>query len=289
MKVTLNNSSLQISIQQAGAELCSIHSPDLDIEYLWSGNPKYWGRHAPVLFPIVGQLKEDTYLFNGKRYKLPRHGFARDRVFEVLDQTATLARFRLAADEESMQAFPFSFQLIISYALSENSLEVTYEVENMGNEPMPFSIGGHPAFQCPVISGTNFKDHYLLFEKEEAAATFRLTDGLFNGQQVPILQHTRKLPLTYKLFDHDALVFKHLKSNWVEIRSHKHPHSVRLDFEEFPYLGIWTQAKAPFVCLEPWLGLADHIDASGYFLDKEGIQVVMPNKRFSCSYQLTFT
>jgi galactose mutarotase-like enzyme len=242
-----------------------------------------------VLFPIVGQLKEDTYLFNGKRYPLPRHGFARDRTFEIIEQGEDQVKLRLSADEQTMQAFPFLFHLIISYQLTENSLEVGYEVQNPGKEPLPFSIGGHPAFHCPLVPGTTFKDHYLLFEKEEAAATFRLTDGLLNGQQTPILQHTRELPLTYQLFDHDALIFKHLKSNWVELRSHKHHHAVRLDFKDFPFLGIWTQPKAPFICLEPWLGLADRADASGYLLDKEGIQVVMPHDSFVSAYQLTFT
>lgn len=289
MKITLSNSYLNISVKEKGAELCSIQHQKHDIDYLWSANPKFWGRHAPVLFPIVGQLKNDTYIFNGKHYRLDRHGFARDKVFELVKQSPDHVSLSLSSDAQSLEVFPFPFQLIISYQLQENILDVTYEVRNTGTEPMPFSIGGHPAFQCPILPGTHFKDHYLLFEKEEAAHSFRLTDGLLNGKKVPVLQHTQELPLTYKLFEHDALIFKNLQSDWVELRSHKHAHSLRMSFSDFPFLGIWTKEKAPFVCLEPWLGLADHMESSGYFLDKEGIQVVMPEQTFSCSYQLSFT
>lgn len=288
MNLTLSNSSLQIQLKQIGAELSSIYHPGLGISYLWSGNKKFWGRHAPVLFPIVGQLKNDTYLFNGKHYRLPRHGFARDRVFEIVSTQKDQISFQLSADASTREMYPFEFQLTISYQLIDNSLKITYEVSNLGKEPIPFSIGGHPAFTCPMVPGTQFKDYYLLFEKEEAAGSHRLSDGLLNGKLSPILQHTRELALSHQLFEHDALIFKNLNSNWVELRSHKHEHSLRMEFEDFPFLGIWTKAKAPFVCLEPWLGLADSVDASGYLLDKEGIQVVMPQHSFSCSYQLTF-
>ncbi len=288
MEISLKNAKLAVKINSLGAELCSVKAVQNELEFMWGANPKVWGRHAPVLFPIVGQLKRDSYIFNGKHFSMSRHGFARDREFELVESSEGHARFRLSSDEQSLQEYPFHFYLYIDYQLFDNRLQISYEVENRGSEPMPFSIGGHPAFACPIGSEAGFKDHYLQFEHAEAAASHNLKDGLLSGKQRPLLQHADRLQLSPALFENDALIFKNLQSTWVELRSEKHPHFVRLSFEGFPYLGIWAKPKAPFICLEPWLGLADSLDASGYLLDKEGMQIAMPHRSFHCTYSLIF-
>jgi galactose mutarotase-like enzyme len=288
MEIQLSNTTLQVSIKAEGAELSRIYSPVRQLEYLWEGNPKYWGRQSPILFPIVGQLKNDAYVFNGQTYQLPRHGFARDRLFECVSQDETSALFELKDDPESRASYPFPFRLQIGYKLGSNELEVSYAVENPGREPLPFSIGGHPAFRCPLQKGEKAEDYLIRFQQAETAELHLLREGLLSGETAEGLVQQQEFSLRRSLFENDALIFKHLKSDWVELRSSKSDHFVRLDFAAFPYLGIWGKPKAPFVCLEPWLGLADASDASGYLLDKEGIQVVMPGKRFQAAYRLSF-
>ncbi|MFT3981746.1 MAG: aldose 1-epimerase family protein [Ferruginibacter sp.] len=267
----LENGLISIRINPKGAELTSLYDKTSGTEYMWSGDPAFWGKHSPVLFPIVGTLKEDRYFFEGRSYQLGRHGFARDMTFSISSRTNNKIVFSIATDAATLQHFPFDFRLEIGYELEEKKLTVSYRISNAGNGPMYFSIGGHPAFALPIEPGTRYEDYYLAFEKEEQAGRWPISkDGLIETTPLPLLAGT-KLELSKELFSKDALVFKHLHSSSVQLASGKTSKGFRFDFPGFPYLGIWAAKGADFVCIEPWCGIADSVNSNQDLTEKEGI------------------
>lgn len=278
---TISNNQLQVAVHSKGAELQNIYCKTTGIEYLWNGNAEFWGKKSPVLFPIVGGLKNNEYLYEGCIYQLSRHGFARDYSFEVIHQADDAITFSLKSTPETLSAYPFPFVFNIEYQLQENTLVVTYKVHNIGRDAMPFSVGAHPAFNVPLVAGTVFSDYYLQFSEAETAPLWPLTpDGLIAKEPQPYLNNTVELPLTEALFYKDALVFKQLKSQQISIKSHKTSHGLDLAYHNFPYMGIWSAKNAPFVCIEPWCGIADNEDTSGQLLEKEGIHLLAPSESF---------
>ena len=281
MTVEIKNDLLKVSIAAKGAELQSIESIATGIEYLWNGDEKYWGKKSPVLFPIVGGLKNNTYKHNGKNYSLGRHGFARDRLFAIAKQSMDSVTFQLQSDEESLLVYPFHFLFSITYSLFQNKLYCTYNIVNTDKEEMYCSVGAHPAFKLPLTEGTSFSEWYLHFNKTENTARWPLSaEGQIALHPENLLIDTQTLPLTKNLFAGDALVFKNLLSNIISIRSHQSPHGLSMQFEGFPYFGIWSTKGADFVCLEPWCGIADSINASGELKEKEGINRLLPGEVF---------
>jgi galactose mutarotase-like enzyme len=272
----LENDSLRVAVKAQGAELSSIWHKNAGLEYLWSGDPAYWGKQSPVLFPIVGTLSNHAYHYRGQTYSLSRHGFARDRLFAIREHTTEQAVFALRYDAESLKVYPFPFELRITYRLEGDALAVGYAIENLGaDEPMYASIGAHPAFRAPLAPGLAYEDYYLEFEMEENAGIYPLTaEGLTLSPARPFLMGARRLALEKSLFYADALVFKELASTRISLKSDKSPHGVHLDFPGFPYFGIWAAKDAPFVCLEPWCGIADAADAGQDMAAKEGILTV---------------
>lgn len=267
----LQNNFIKITVNPKGAELTSLYDKTTATEYMWGGDPAFWGKHSPVLFPIVGTLKEDTYLYKDKAYTLGRHGFARDHVFEVLKENEQLV-FSLRSGEGTLQQFPFHFLLQIIYELKEKQLSVSYRITNTGIDEMYFSIGGHPAFRLPVDNTTAYDDYFLEFEKEEEARRWPISkDGLIEKEPVPVI-NGKILPLSKELFQKDALVFKQLRSHAVSLRSGKTNKGFHFDFTGFPFLGIWAAKNADFVCIEPWCGIADSVDSTRDITQKEGIQ-----------------
>lgn len=270
---TLASDALTVTVDAKGAELKSFRNKQTGLQYLWSGDPAFWAKTSPVLFPVVGALKANAYFYRGKTYGLPRHGFARDKEFAVAEQTENSIRFTLTSDAATLDVFPFQFVFAIVYAVQGATLSVRYVVENKGDEPMAFSVGGHPAFALPLAEGTAYNDYALRFEKEETAGRWPITkDGLIDSAPQPLLQATRELLLTKELFQKDAIVLKGLQSKQVELVSDKTPHGLRFSFDGFPYLGLWAAPGADFLCIEPWCGIADSVDASGELLEKEGIE-----------------
>ncbi|BAV09152.1 Galactose mutarotase [Filimonas lacunae] len=286
--LVLENELLKVAIATKGAELQSIVRKDNGIEYMWSGDAQYWGKKSPVLFPIVGGLKKNEYIYNLNTYPLSRHGFARDMEFTVTEQSAHSATFSLKNDEDTYKVYPFHFTFSIRYQLENDTVSVTYQVQNDGKENLLFSVGGHPAFAVPQVEGSSYEDYYLEFSETENAGRWPLSaEGLIESAPIPVLQNTNILPLTKSLFYGDALVFKQLQSKKVSLLSKTHAHGLHFTLEGFPFLGIWAAKDANFVCIEPWCGIADGVYASGNLLEKEGINNLSPKTTFTRTWSVT--
>lgn len=280
---TIQNQYVKVGVATKGAELQEIFNKETGLHYLWSGDPAFWGKKSPVLFPIVGGLKNNEYVYEGKKYQLPRHGFARDMEFELKAQTTETLLFILRQTKETLKVYPFDFELEIAYSLQNTNLRCTYKVTNTSAQKnLLFSIGAHPAFHVPLLCTTKFEDWYLEFDETENAPIYPLTkDGLIKQEPMPCLQHTQLLPLKKELFYGDALVFKNLKSKEIKLLSKTSQHGFSFKYSHFPYFGIWAAKDAPFVCLEPWCGIADNENTLGKLEDKEGIISLEPDGMFS--------
>ena len=280
MKTTVSNAFISIQIKHLGAELCSLTNAS-NVEFIWEGNPSFWGKHSPILFPIVGALKNNSYLCNDKSYSLTRHGFARDMVFELITKTDDSATFSLVFTEETLAKYPFEFELQISYTLVEKKVIVGYHVLNHGQSLMPFSIGAHPAFALP----NNFEDYQLEFETDAVLESYVLEENLVSNQKNRIALQDKNLLLNYELFKNDALIFKSVRSKSLVLKHQKTP-VLKISYADFPDLGIWTMANAPFICLEPWFGFSDGLEGSENIFEKEGIQVLKANEKFESAYSI---
>jgi galactose mutarotase-like enzyme len=280
LKTTISNSNLTAVINALGAELISLKN-SINREYIWEGNPEFWGKHSPVLFPIVGCLKENQYSYNGTKYSLFRHGFANSMEFNIIEKSAESVVFSVTNNQETLDNYPFKFELQISYTLIKSSLKIGYKVINTNEFEMPFSIGAHPAFALP----NEFNSYALKFEKSEELVCFQLENDLISNKTVSLPIEENCLPLSYSLFENDALIFKELESKAIIITENNVPF-LKIKFDDFPSLGIWTKQKAPYICLEPWFGYADTITNSGELSEKEGIQIIGINEQFQSEYSI---
>lgn len=267
MIITLSNNKISASINTIGAELIRLEKDNQN--YIWTVNETYWNKTSPILFPIVGRLKNDAYTIADKKYELPRHGFARNFEFQILNQTESSVVFVLESNSETLKNYPFEFQLQLEYELDGNELKMKYSVENRSEVTMPFSIGAHPAFAIE----DSFSDYSLQFNEAEEFVSYELENEQFSNSFRKINSENGQINLNYSLFEKDALVFKHLKSNELILLNKNKP-VLSVQFEGFPYLGIWTKPNAPFLCIEPWCGLADNVNHNGNIFEKEGIQLL---------------
>ncbi len=285
---TIENQHLKIDISAKGAELQSVFHKAHQLEYLWNGDPAFWAKKSPLLFPIVGTLKKGTYYYKAKPYQLGRHGFAREMDFTAEERHFDSIVLLLTGNETTLQHFPFAFELRVLYQLSGDRLQVGYSVKNPSGEEIFFSIGGHPAFRVPLVTGSAYTDYYLLFDKRMTVPRWPISkEGLIESRPDPFLQEEPVLPLRKELFAADALVFKHPPSSKISLRSDKTPHGLDFDFEGFPFLGIWAAPKADFVCIEPWCGIADSVDSDQQLVNKEGIIRLEPGGTFERSWAIT--
>lgn len=274
MIVTISNSIISASINTLGAELIRLEKDSKN--YIWSVDETYWNKTSPILFPIVGRLKNDTYSIENKTYELPRHGFARNFEFQIVNQTESSVVFVLESNSETFKNYPFEFELRLEYELDENELKMKYFVENKSEATMPFSIGAHPAFAIE----NSFSDYSLKFNQTEEFISHELDNEQFSNSFRKINSENGQINLNYSLFEKDALVFKHLESNELTLLKKKEP-VLSVQLEGFPYLGIWTKPNAPFLCIEPWCGLADNVNHNGNIFEKEGINLLHPQDFFS--------
>ena len=288
MRYYLENEHLHLGVNAIGAELCHLQSKKSNIEYIWQADADTWGSHAPVLFPIVGGLKDDKFIFEGQEYRLPRHGFIRGNdQLKLVEYSKTEIKLKLSSSPITLNYYPFEFDFFISFRLHKNTLEISHEVLNKDVKTMYFSLGAHPAFNCPLNENEKYEDYYLEFEHEEQLNTWNLDkSGMIKEEGELVMDKTNKLDLRLDLFNNDALVFKSLKSRQVSLSHKKRGPQLTVSYKDFPSLGIWAKPKAPFVCIEPWLGYADSSDTQQDFTKKEAIMSLEAGKTFKASYSI---
>lgn len=289
MSVRLQNEDLIVDIAIEGAELTSIKSKIHALEYLWQADPTYWGRRAPILFPIVGRLKNNVYTYKNVDYPLGQHGFARDFVFKADQKSNTLANFILVSNDLTYKIYPFEFKLTITYELEKSNLKVSYLVENLMNEIMFFSIGAHPGFNVPLTDNTLFEDYKIIFHPNNDRIRIPLSGPYLDLTNKKAEKLDKGISLSRDLFDNDALIYETQSLNTLTIQCDKTERFISLTYEDFPYVGIWSPPKkaAPFVCIEPWLGIADTLDSNGKIEEKLGIISLEAKKSFSAQYSIT--
>lgn len=286
MDYQISNNFITACVKDLGAELFSLKRSGVDIEYIWQGDEKYWARHAPVLFPIVGKLLDDEYTYKDKTYKMSQHGFARDSKFELFEARKNYLCFKLESNEETLKKYPFNFELFINYKLTENVLKVTYKVINLSDDNMPFSIGAHPAFNWP-LSDERKNESYFQFDEIDEIELYPLTKNGISSQKEKIEVFDDKLCLSKKIFKNDALIIEDLKNKNVVYGNSSNDKFVRVEFDEFKYLGLWSKPEgAPFVCIEPWNGIADFIDHNKNIEEKIGIRFLEKNEVFESSFTI---
>jgi galactose mutarotase-like enzyme len=292
--ITLQNNDVFVLIDEQGAELKSLVLQSTGREYMWSGDSAFWGKFSPVLFPIVGSLANDTYYLEGKEYHLPRHGFARDQLFTAEQPSRCEAIFTINSSADTLVNYPFEFTLSLHYRLYKNQLTCNYIISNQGDSDMYFSIGGHPAFAVPMDDEALYTDYYLQFHKPAKLVRHKLENGLIgNATEDLVLKAANSfseetvdwvLGLKPSLFYEDAIVLKNTGTDYVLLGSDLHPQGLQFDFPGFPYLGIWAAKNAPFVCIEPWCGIADHVDHNQQLDQKEGINLLEPGREWQRSW-----
>ncbi len=280
MHIITTKSGLRATIRSHGAELVSLKDGN-GKEYIWDADPKFWAKHSPILFPIIGELKNGEYNIGHKTYKMSRHGFARDQDFTLIESGDNQLVFSLSQNAETMKHYPFKFELQVIYTVEDNKLFVQYRVFNENYSDMPFSIGGHPAFATP---GT-FEDYSIYFDYDNVLESNTLKSGLLSHKTFEIPLSHNALQLDYKLFANDALVLNSLNSRAATLQYKGLPH-LKMDFDDFKNLGLWTMQDAKFICIEPWLGHADYVEGQKDFLDKKGIICLEGNSQFDAKYSI---
>ena len=284
--VAIASEDLTAEIDPLGAQL-SLLRDGLGRDLLWNGDSGVWKGRAPLLFPIVGALVGGSYRLNANTYRLPRHGFARERRFEVIGSTAASAEFELAADQATLEVYPFRFALQVKFALDGPTLAVTARIRNTGDEPMPASFGYHPALRWPLPFGRERSRHFIEFERDEPAPARRLdSDGLLTPVPHPTPVSNRRLGLADSLFQNDVIIFDAIRSRSLIYGADQGPR-LRINYPAMPYLGVWTKPGARFICIEPWHGVADPEGFSGNFDAKPGVFVVPPGADRSFEMSIT--
>jgi galactose mutarotase-like enzyme len=277
----LKTEKLEIAVSTFGAELQSIQTKDLS-HILWQKETNHWNRITPILFPIVGRLKDDSYTYAGENYSMTQHGFARDQEFELIEKIADSLRFRLCSNLETKQKYPFDFEFETVYTIDENKLKIEHLIRNLSSENLPFSIGGHPAFK---LEG-EISDYVLEFDQKYSVQQSVLSNGFIKNETVELILE-KEMPLNYSLFENDAIVIKNPPFKQIGLKHLPSGKTVKMNCENWTALGIWTKKDAPFLCIEPWWGWADELNSNGNILEKAGIQFLSPGKETSYSYSIT--
>lgn len=277
----LKNNRFTAQVDSLGAQLLSLRDAG-GFEYIWRGDEAYWREHAPVLFPIVGALREGKTRINGQWYEMARHGFAKRSEFRLTGQREDSISLTLTASEETRAQYPFDFSFTVSYQLTEAGISTRFAVENPGSCELPFSVGGHPGFTVPVNEDAAFEDYTIRFDSPESQTcpVIDLKAGLIDWQKQGFCLDGKEIPLQHSLFYQDALVFEGLRSHTVQIVNKSTGKGVEMDFTGFPMLGIWSAVNdGPYVCLEPWTGCATLVGEGDEFVEKKGMTLLAPGQR----------
>ncbi|MFK0691650.1 aldose 1-epimerase family protein [Mesorhizobium sp. IMUNJ 23033] len=283
-QVTLHGDGISATIVGQGAELVSLRDAE-GTELLWQAGSA-WRRHSPVLFPIVGRLKDDRLCHQGRKYPMTQHGFARDRRFTWAEQGPRSCTLVLTDDADTRAHYPFAFRLAVSYSLGQRQVGVAFEITNTGDETLPASIGAHPAFNWPLLPGLSKEAYQLAFADNEPAPIRRLKDGLLLPKPQPTPIEGKSLALSERLFEDDAVILDRPASTSVRYAADRGP-AIEMSWQGFRELGIWSKpGGAPFLCIEPWHGLASPVDFDGEFTDKPGVMLIEPAAKRVLSYQV---
>ncbi|QJP12190.1 aldose 1-epimerase family protein [Starkeya sp. ORNL1] len=283
VSATLGSDFLTVEIGALGAEMVSLRDAD-GRDLLWNGDAAFWTGRAPLLFPIVGRLTNDTLIHDGVTHPMTQHGFARRRPFELMSASDSRATFRLVDDEETRKQYPFAFGLYVTYTLNEATLTIEARVHNPGVTELPASFGFHPAFRWPLPYGGGRADHIITFEKAEVVPIHRPVGGLLSAATEPNPAVGGSIKLDKVDFERDALIFTDVRSHHVVYGAPGEP-GLEIAFEGMPQLGIWSKPDAPFVCIEPWYGHASPEGFAGEFSEKPGLVQIAPGgeRRFAMS------
>lgn len=291
MTYTISNQKLSIEISNHGAEIKRILFNGLD--YLHDSNPQFWNRSAPLLFPNIGSIKDGFTIINNKQYPLTKHGFIRDRDFLVTAQEKSSITFTYISNENDLILYPFEFSMDVTYQIHGDILKSYIVIKNLSSDTMLFNLGLHPAFKIPLEPNEKFEDYYIDFKEpfSDKSPLVNLQNGTIDfehfNQEFTNLQ---KLPLNYDDYINDALIFSNLKSHVITLTNQSQSHGIRFEFHDFPMLGIWTpnHVKAPFICLEPWIGCADRVDHNHEFNQKSHLITLEANDSKLITYQIKF-
>ncbi len=279
--IILQNDKCKVKISEVGAELKSMFCDAT--EYIWQSCDEIWNSSSPLLFPICGGLKDDKYKYNGKEYVLPKHGFGRNVKFitEYVDNEKVILTHK--SNDTTKLSFPFDYELRIIYTLKEKSLSVVYQVDNVSQDAMYFSIGAHEGYYTPE----GIEDYDVVFPNAEILNSYILYGNILSNQTIPIIKESTVLPLYEKYFTIDAMVFKDLKSKSAILRNRKNGKAIKLDFDFAPYFLIWHKPNAPYICLEPWAGLPDTVESDGDIAKKEGIIHLDKGQSYRAEHTIT--
>jgi len=287
-KYSIENEFLKLTVKETGAELCSILNKENHTEYIWQANPEIWDSHAPNLFPVIGVLKDGKYTFEGEEYKIPKHGFIRhNENIRLKERTEHQLVFELLYSDETLKMYPFKFDFRIAFTLNKKSIEVNHHVINLDKKPIYFSLGGHPAFNILHFENEKIEDYALIFDQKMDLETYVLNEeGLVSSKTKSVLNNENKIQLTENIFNKDALIFKNIKSKKVDLVSRKNGKILSVAYKDFKNLGIWAKPGAPYVCIEPWLGIADIEGTDQNLKNKEGIIKLEPENEFDADYSI---
>lgn len=281
---TLYGDGISAVIVGQGAELVSLRD-ERGFEFLWQAGLE-WRRHSPVLFPIVGRLKGDALRHRGRTYPMSQHGFARDTPFVWTERGSQSCTLVLTDDDDTRSHYPFAFRLTVTYTLERQQLGVAFEISNTGDEQLPASIGAHPAFNWPLLPDLAKTDYQLTFADNEPAPIRRLKDGLLLPAPQPTPVKGKTLELSERLFDEDAVILDRPASTSVRYAAGRGP-AIDMSWQGFQELGIWSKpGGAPFLCIEPWHGIASPLDFDGDFIDKPGVMLIEPGEKRALSYHI---
>lgn len=287
MKKRISSSILNIDIDLKGGEITSIKNKLNDVEYIWQGDENVWSKHAPILFPVVGKLKNFNYFYNDEKYVLMQHGFAKDLPFKEVSSKENEISLLLESSDITLQYYPFEFSLLAKYKVINSHIEVEYIVSNLNNKPMPFSIGVHPGFRCPLEDTLKYEDYELEFEKVEEFDRVILEGGIGKEERVKLCPASDTLQISKNLFSEDAIVLENPKSTQITLSTPMDNKKVTINFSKVPYLGLWSKPlEKSYICIEPWLGMSDFENSTGKLEEKEAIQILKPYQIFEFKFSI---
>ena len=285
--VELSNQYLTVNLHPKGAEIISIVGNQDHINYMWKRDACQWANSAPILFPIVGAIKNDTSRIDGKEYHMTQHGFARHNEFEIKNQSQTEVTFTLVSNDEIIKQYPFLFELNVTYKLVENTLTCFINVKNKDHQTIYFQVGGHPAFACPFMENESSNDYYVEFAEYETRNQ-KVIDVAKRGMshvQLPFFDHEKRFFVRQQLFNNDAIVIKDFKSENISIKSLNHQKSIVFHMQGFDHVGLWTAKHVGgLLAIEPWIGHADYVDFDGEFKEKESCVALDTDKEFNVQF-----